>query len=177
MLLTEAITCLHNHKLAADLQGPVVTNLCQQLNMDVNGDNANIELLLLNYYFDEENGAERSDQDLMMITDYTEFQSQELCEYLCFLIDRPDFLTLNCPSTKFEKFGVLNFVRDDGKELPKACASAVGIIDLFNAEMKELEMPLAFRSLDFNPCLMAYVLPDTTFNSLRAVNALHFDEP
>ncbi|MDP3508507.1 MAG: hypothetical protein Q8T09_10990 [Candidatus Melainabacteria bacterium] len=172
--LRTAIECLHQQKLARDLNLRVIKRLCKELEIDIDGNNSDIEALLFAYYWDEKDGADRSDTDKMLITDYTNFSTESLCEYLNAIIDHPNFIAVK-KNEPFKPFAAIEFVRHDGKELFKACASAVAIVDLYNEEMVECGFASLFRTLDYSPCLMAYLLTDEKFENLAGQRALNFD--
>jgi tetratricopeptide (TPR) repeat protein len=174
--LKKAIANLHKVKLAQELKGEVLESLCDSLGIIVDGDNKNLEKLLISYYSDKSRAA----ADKFFHSEYDIFDSisltgegslsskiKVLSEYTKVKID--NFEIQNVEDTT--RYFSLELTSEGDSTFAEVC-SIDDIVDLFN-ELSESKRFCKILNKD-SPMSSFYLLSEKTLDFLEESGTLHF---
>lgn len=175
--LKEAIKELQKVGLAKELKAGVLTSLCHQTGVDIDGDNSELPEVLIAYYTDPNRGPERVLVDRLFYEHLTQFDIDEVLERLCEFAGCPDFLVVEDVEGDTADGEQMNLTmrRSDGELVYRASQSVVGVVDEFNEQLAGTASPFRFCSLNVDGCFMAFLLDIDVQKQLHERSVLDFD--
>lgn len=177
--LRDALKTLQEQGLCKDLKGGVLSSLCHQVGLDPSGDNSEITSLLLAYYCDEHSSAKRLMADRFFLSNYTNFETEEVLELMDSLSGEQNLLAVE------EQHGdpadgdviTVTMQRSDGVLVYRTCQSVVGLVDEYNKALGHFERLGRFCSLDGGGNFFtAFFLEKEVQKQLQEARALIFDD-
>ncbi|HEY9733285.1 MAG TPA: hypothetical protein V6C89_15305 [Drouetiella sp.] len=175
--LKDALKLLQKQKLAADLKGTVLTELCSAHQIDSNGDAKPLTSLLHQYYADPTSGAERKVQDKFFSHATEEFDIQNVLDALADLIGKPGKIKI------VENTPMPNSAKNTGLiiELGKASSfheveTVYHIVWAVNELLEEINSKVRFQEIDDCPegITSFYLLKESAYDKLVDIDGLEF---
>lgn len=170
----DALKILHKCKLALELKGEVFADLCDELNLDPDGDNHGIEDVLLSYY---ETDSARAQADNYVAALYDGYDLEELVKHLAALIGKAGQVKI----VKAEEFEddsqTIDLELSVGEEsYCKELSSVDDVFDVFNDILLDSNSKVLFQKLDTEDgdWSQFYLLDEKTLDKLEGGSVLRF---
>lgn len=173
--LKDALKVLHKCKLAKDLQGEILENLCKQLDLDPQGDNGRIVDLLRAYYAAV---PERAVADKFIETTYDYFDLEYLIPTLSKYIGKTGkvkIVSADVMPQMEDQFNLELQVDGDDSFFQQVC-SVDDIFDVFNDILLSKDSKVLFQKLDHEDLQVSCfcLLKESTVEKLEADSAVPF---